>query len=221
MCGRFGLIAQRQTLADYLGAQVPAVYTARYNIAPTTPVMAKTARGLDFFSWGLVPSWAKDISFGNHVFNARAETVADKPSFRNAFKRRRCLVPASGFYEWANEGGAKQPYFCHLEQELFCFAGLWELWQDGNGNEWRSCCILTTEAAEAMSRIHHRMPVVLPESLHATWLDHGDERSSAPAHCIHERRHDFLLRPVSTRVNNSRNDSPQLIEAWPADDKAT
>jgi len=211
MCGRFALIAERQTLADYLGAQVPEVYRARYNIAPTTPVMAKTAHGLDFFSWGLVPSWARDISFGNRMFNARAETVADKPSFRHAFKRRRCLVPASGFYEWATEGGAKQPYFCHLEQELMCFAGLWEHWQDSHGNEWRSCCILTTEAEGAMRSIHHRMPVVLPEALHPGWLDHRDESTHSALDCLSQRRGDFVLRRVQRLVNNSRNDSPELL----------
>ena len=212
MCGRFALVAERQTLADYLGSQLPAVYHPRYNIAPTTPVMAETAQGLDFFSWGLVPSWARDISFGQRMFNARAETVADKPSFRNAYRRRRCLVPASGFYEWTHDNGVKQPYYCHLEQPLFCFAGLWEHWQDSHGNEWRSCCILTTEARGEMARIHHRMPVILPEDCHRDWLDHHDEATAGAARCIGRGRDDFRLNAVSQQVNNSRNDSPALIE---------
>ena len=175
MCGRFVLESSAKAIADYLNTEIPEVFASRYNIAPTTPVLAKTAFGLSFFRWGLVPSWARDVSMGNRMFNARAETVSEKPSFKNAFKRRRCLIPASGFYEWHVEDGIKQPYFCHINKNLFSFAGIWELWQDAEGNELQSCSILTTEAVGVMSSIHHRMPVVIDENLHADWLDHATE----------------------------------------------
>jgi putative SOS response-associated peptidase YedK len=143
MCGRFALQANTEEIAEYLATDVPELYMPRYNIAPTTPVLALTASELTFFSWGLVPSWSKDVNIGSRMFNARAETVAQKPSFKNAYKRRRCLIPASGFYEWKSEQGGKQPYFCHLERPVFSFGGIWEHWSDSMGNELQSCSIIT------------------------------------------------------------------------------
>ncbi len=212
MCGRFSLHAEFERLVDYLGRELPDVYARRYNIAPTTPVLALTGSDLTFFSWGLVPGWAKDVNIGNKMFNARSETVAEKPSFRNAFKRRRCLIPASGFYEWRAEAGGKQPYFCHLDQPIFCFAGIWEHWSDAMGNELQSCAILTQESRGAMHDLHHRMPVVIDESMREMWLDHRDEDTSRALSCIESATDRFRYYPVSRQVNSARNDSAALVE---------
>ena len=145
------------------------------------------------------------------MFNARAETVIEKPSFKNAFKRRRCLIPTSGFYEWHAENGMKQPYFCHINQSLFSFAGIWEQWQDAAGNQLQSCAILTTAALGEMEKIHHRMPVVIRTENHASWLDHSTESIDDAMSCIAELDNEFALYPVSTKVNLSKNDSPDLV----------
>ena len=212
MCGRFALATSAEAIAAYLDCDAPPQFASRYNIAPTTPVLARTDVGLTFFRWGLVSAWAKDVSMGNRMFNARAETVAEKPSFRSAFKRRRCLVPATGFYEWQKKAEYKQPFFCHLKQALFCFAGIWEYWQDGAGNELQSCAILTTQAIGEMATIHDRMPVVIRHQNHALWLDHRDESSTGAMACIAEMDADFEIYPVSQQVNNSRNEGAGLIE---------
>ena len=161
MCGRFYLNSGIGEIVEHFNAPPPDIFAARYNIAPTTPVLARTARELTFFRWGLIPSWAKDLSIGNRMFNARSETIAEKPSFRQAYRRRRCLIPANGFYEWRTENGFKQPYCCHIDHSLFSMAGIWEQWQDGEGNHIQSCAVITTEARDAMREIHTRMPVPL------------------------------------------------------------
>jgi len=213
MCGRFALQASAVEMHDFLGEAMPELYTPRYNIAPTAPVLAKTDQAVTFFSWGLVPSWSKDVNIGSRMFNARAETVAEKPSFRNAFRRRRCLVPASGFYEWQAQDGGKQPYFFHLAQRpLFCFAGIWEHWSDAMGNELQSCSILTREARGSMQAVHHRMPVVLDPGQYATWLDHQDEDTDRAQQCIAHSVEDFDYYAVSRRVNSARNEGPELVE---------
>lgn len=211
MCGRFALAASAEAIAEYLQVDAPEVYAARYNIAPTTPVLAKTDKELTFFSWGLVPSWAKEVSMGHRMFNARAETVAQKPSFRSAFKRRRCLVPATGFYEWKMEAGGKQPYYCHLNNRLFSFAGIWEHWQDNMGNELQTCAILTTASIGEMTRIHDRMPVVLRDEDRQVWLDHSDEKTDRAMDCIAQLDPGFEVYAVSKKVNSTRNDSAELI----------
>ena len=212
MCGRFALESSSEAIEEYLGSEAPGGFISRYNIAPTTPVLAKTESRLTFFRWGLVPSWAKEISIGHRMFNARAETVMQKPSFKNAFKRRRCLVPASGFYEWHAELGHKQPYFCHINHQLFCFAGIWERWQDASGNELQTCAILTTAAVGDLSRIHERMPVVIRDEDHADWLNHEDEITSGALDCMSRLNAEFEIYPVSTLVNAARNDSSELIK---------
>ncbi len=213
MCGRFALASSAQAIAEYLETDIPEVFVSRYNIAPTTPVLAKTATGLTFFRWGLVPAWAKELSIGNRMFNARAETVSEKPSFRHAFKRRRCLIPATGFYEWHTENSFKRPYFCHINQSLFCFAGIWEQWQDGAGNELQSCAILTTAAVGSMEKIHHRMPVVISRENHNSWLNHQSESTSQAMDCLAELMDQFDYYPVSSKVNSTGNDSAELIQA--------
>ena len=211
MCGRFALTASPEAIAEYLDSAPPEPYAPRYNIAPTQPVLARTRQALTHLRWGLVPAWAKDPAIGARMINARAETVAEKPSFRNAFRRRRCLIPATGFYEWKRVGDRKQPYFCLLDQPLFCFAGIWELWQDGDGNELRSCALLTAPAEGAMSAIHDRMPVVLNDALRGLWMDHHDENIARAQACIADRVRDFRYYPVSARVNSPTREGPELI----------
>ena len=211
MCGRFALSASSEAIAEYLNSAPPEPYAPRYNIAPTQPVLARTRQALTHLHWGLVPAWAKDPAIGNRMFNARSETVAEKPSFRNAFRRRRCLIPATGFYEWKKEGGRRQPWYCHLGGRLFCFAGIWELWQDADGNELRSCALLTAPAEGPMADIHDRMPVVIDDTLRGLWMDHHDENAARAAACIGDRVRDFDLYPVSSRVNYAGNEGPELI----------
>ena len=218
MCGRFALLASGPAIAEQFGVTIAHDIVPRFNIAPTQPVAAvrldrQGQRELTYFQWGLIPSWAKDPSMGSRLINARAETAAEKPSFRAAFKRRRCLLPASGFYEWQKLNGGKQPtYIRPVGDALFGLAGLWEMWQDAEGSVLESCTILTTSPNELMEPIHNRMPVIIEPADYSMWLDPGDD----PAHALH------LLRPypaqemeayaVSTAVNNPRNESPLNIQ---------
>ncbi len=223
MCGRFALISDTEQLVAQFGiapdsvAQMPPA-VPRYNIAPTQPVTAvrlddQGQRELTFFRWGLIPSWSKDPSIGSRMINARAETVAEKPSFRTAFKRRRCIIPADGFYEWQKRDNGKQPMYIHATDERpFALAGLWEMWSDPDGSMLQTCTILTTQPNEMMAQIHNRMPVILEPEDYDMWLDPGDN----PEQALH------LLRPypaakmdaypVSTTVNSPRNDTPECIE---------
>ncbi len=176
MCGRFAIMYDPEELKDQLGlAEVPDELTPNANISPgegIPVVIDAVKRSVEFFKWGLVPGWAKDVSIGNKLINARAETLSEKPSFRNAFSRRRCLIPASGFYEWRQEGQHKQPYLFQLaDQHAFTFAGLWEHWQDNQGNELYSCTIITTTPNALLAQYHERMPVILDESTRWQWLE--------------------------------------------------
>jgi putative SOS response-associated peptidase YedK len=212
MCGRFALQANTKEIAEYLATDVPELYMPRFNIAPTTPVLALTDSELTFFSWGLVPSWSKDANIGSKMFNARAETITQKPSFKNAYKRRRCLIPASGFYEWKAEQNGKQPYFCHLERPIFSFGAIWEHWSDSMGNELQSCSIITQESQGVMRELHARMPLVIPEKLRDLWLDHSDESTDRADYCLKHSDSDFSMYAVSKKVNSARNDSSDLIQ---------
>lgn len=223
MCGRFIITdpdeALRQ-LFDYDGP--PSGFEANYNVAPTVllPVVrqgAESPRLLSKMRWGLIPSWAKDEAIASKLINARAETVAEKPSFRSAFRRRRCLVPASGFYEWkAPEKGAKgpkQPYMIGFEDKRpFGFAGLWERWEKGE-KPVSTFTIVTTEAAPAIADIHHRMPVILPPEDFDAWLDVEDTSPEDAQALLQPWQGDDLTAwPVSTRVNNVRNNDAGLME---------
>ncbi len=219
MCGRFTLTISGDLLADFLGlGEVPAV-SPRYNIAPTQPVLAvrllpEEARPTaGTLRWGLIPSWAKDERIAHQLLNARAETAADKPAFRAALRRRRCLVPADGFYEWLRQGKTKQPFCFRLHDDRpFAFAGLWESWQ-GPAGPLETCTILTTEANDLVRPVHDRMPVILPAGAHAEWLDprRQDPGLLGP-----------LLRPypaeqmrsfaVGARVNNPRHEGARCLE---------
>jgi putative SOS response-associated peptidase YedK len=218
MCGRYSLHTHPEVIALYFKLGLLPDLTPRYNITPGTNVLIvrqdpEKGRTADLYRWGLIPGWAKDPAIGNKLANARAETVAEKPSFRSAFKRGRCLIPASGFYEWKKVAGRKRPYYVRpVGADLFAFAGLTERWNGPDGPV-HSCAIITTDANELMRDIHDRMPVILAPEDHAAWLDPANP---APA------KLQALLKPcpprmmaahpVSPRVNTPKNDEPALIE---------
>lgn len=218
MCGRFALTASPEAIQQAFDlTAVPEVMAPRYNIAPTQPVAVITNEAphtLNLFRWGLVPSWSKDLAIGNKMINARGESVAEKPAFRAAFKRRRCLIPTDGFFEWRADGSKKTPLFIHMkDRELFALAGLWEVWHGPDGEELRTCTIITTEPNDFMQSIHNRMPVILRREDYATWLAAGEQ----PADMLQS-----LIKPfeaermtayeVSTAVNRPGNDTPLVIE---------
>ena len=211
MCGRFFLDTNVKDIMEHYNAPPPDIFSPRYNIAPTTPVLARTDKGITFFRWGLIPAWAKDLSMGNRMFNARAETVAEKPSFRNAYRRRRCLIAASGYYEWRLENGRKQPYCCHIDHGLFSMAGIWEHWQDAEGNEIQSCAIITTEAKNEIAEIHQRMPVHIARDDYPKWLDCGSEQTAVADQLLINTSPNYQYYAVSTAVNNARNEGRDLI----------
>ena len=202
MCGRYALHSSPEVVALAFGlADVPA-FAPRYNIAPAAQVLVVRQGGAAFVKWGLVPRWAKDPSIGAKMNNARAETVAEKPSFREAYRRRRCLIPANGFYEWKLEAGRKQPYYIHPSSgALFAFAGIWEPWQ-----ELQTCAVITTQANATMATVHERMPVIVPPAEYSAWLAGGD----IPLRACPDAAID--LHRVSRAVNNARNEDPRLIE---------
>ncbi|HKI36710.1 MAG TPA: SOS response-associated peptidase [Gemmataceae bacterium] len=219
MCGRFTLFASGDELARLFGfetAGVPAL-EPRYNVAPTQPVAAVRLddgrRALVLLRWGLIPSWAKDPGIGNSLINARSETAAEKPSFRSAFRQRRCLVPASGFYEWQATGGKhKQPYhFRRRDGKPFAFAGLWERWHDGDGQPVETCAILTTEANAVVRPVHDRMPVILPPGDFAAWLDPRTPGAEVGALLRPYPAEEMTGVPVGRYVSNPRNEGPQCL----------
>ena len=182
MCGRFVLLTDLSGIVTSFDVgDVACEYRRGNNIYPGRQVAAvirDQVNRLVEFRWGLIPSWAKDPSIGNRLINARAETVADKPSFRHAFRKRRCLIVADGFYEWQKtEGTVKQPWFIHLRSGAPCgFAGLYETWTSPEGSPVHSCTIITTKANEALAAIHDRMPVIVPKAAQAVWLDPENQR---------------------------------------------
>ncbi len=193
---------------------------ARYNIAPTQAVLAvrsDDSGGREAFMarWGLIPGWAKDPSIGAKTINARAETIAEKPAYKAAFRRRRCLVPVDAFYEWVNadrSDGKKQPHCIYFEdRDPFAFAGVWERWQGGDGSDVETLSIVTTEASAAIAPLHHRMPVILDPSNFRTWLT-GDPEAAGALMTPYEGARVIAFHPVSTRVNNVRNDDSGLWE---------
>jgi putative SOS response-associated peptidase YedK len=198
-------------------------WTPRYNIAPTQTVAAVRSaesgdgRELSLVKWGLIPSWAKDAKIGNSLINARADTVATKPSFRSAFKKRRCLIPADGFYEWKAIPGqkVKQPYLIGIrDAPAFAFAGLWERWSAPDGQKVDSCSIITTDANELMAQVHNRMPVILDSADYDRWLDRNRQDPQDVADLLKPFPAERMqLTPVSTLVNSPRNDTAKCVEA--------
>ncbi len=218
MCGRFTITMRPEELQrEFPWIIIPAQMQPRYNIAPTQPVAVITNENpqqVDFYRWGLIPSWAKDISIGARLINARAETLPEKPSFRHAFARRRCLILADGFYEWAVNQKAKQPYYIRLKSaKPFAFAGLWENWQDDQGNELRSCTIITTHANELVSRIHERMPVILAPENYSLWLAKEEKLPSELSQLlVPYPAQEMIMHPISAYVNNPRHDDAECIK---------
>ncbi len=215
MCGRFAFYSPAEAAARLFGVEDAQPVEARWNIAPTQYVASvregDDGRELVMLRWGLVPFWAKEPSIGNRMINARAETVAEKPAFRAAYRKRRCLVLADGFYEWHREGDAKTPYFISAaDGEPFAFAGLWESWTDKeSGDALQTATILTTEADAFMGRLHHRMPVLLREAGADRWL--GPDQAEPLAAATDAPR--LQAWPVAKTVNNARNEGAELIEA--------
>ncbi|MBL1264026.1 SOS response-associated peptidase [Methylomicrobium sp. RS1] len=223
MCGRFALFSQPEILEQHFECKaLPGMETApRWNIAPSQTIAVvrqeNGTRRLAPVRWGLIPGWAKDGKIGYNLINARAETVAHKPAFRNAFRHRRCLIPADGFYEWQVIPGAKakQPWFIALRSRLpMALAGLWETWQSREGTKIESCTIIVTEANDLMRPIHDRMPVILPSGDWSAWLETADHDAKFLQNFLKPYLNDEMTAwKVNTSVNSPRNDTPECIEA--------
>jgi putative SOS response-associated peptidase YedK len=218
MCGRYRLSRRKEIIEEHFDSvSGEEDWSPRYNIAPTQPVPVirqhpkDPIRVLSLMRWGLIPSWAKDASIAASMMNARSETAATKPAFRDALKSRRCLLPADGFYEWTRTGKTKQPYCFELnEGELFAFAGLWDGWKDPNGNWIRTCSILTTKPNAVTSAVHNRMPVILDPNNYDLWLDPGMQNVAAVSELLKPLdAGPMRCYPVSTRINHVANDDAE------------
>jgi len=215
MCGRYALHSNPDVIALQFGLDSPPRTEASYNIPPSSMVLVvknspegKPVAGK--YRWGLIPGWAKDAAIGNRLANARGETIADKPAFRNAFRKWRCLVPASGFYEWKTTAGRKHPWYLHpKDAALFGLAGITELWNGPDGPV-RTMALITTGANELMRPIHDRMPVIIEPGDYAAWLDAKNENPKALLRPYADSRMEAY--PVSPRVNTPANDDASLVE---------
>ena len=217
MCGRYRLSRRKQLVEEYFDASGEEDWSPRYNLAPTQPIPVirqhpkEPGRVLSLVRWGLIPSWAKDMSGSAGMINARSETAAMKPAFRDPMKFRRCLVPADGFYEWGRTGTTKRPFCFEVnERELFAFAGLWDRWRDPTGQWTKSCSILTTTPNAVTSLVHDRMPVIIEPDSYDLWLDRGMHNAAAISELL--KPYDALMMrcyPVSTRVNHVANDDEE------------
>ena len=221
MCGRYSLTADLGELAGrYEFAGDWDAFERRYNIAPTQEVLTVVGgqtRRAGYMRWGLIPHWAKNVSIGSRMINARAETVAEKPAFRDALRRRRCLVLADGFYEWQRTGGTRRPMRVVMRSgEPFAFAGLWSVWRDPDGNRVPSCTIITTEANDLLRPIHDRMPVILPRDLENLWLDTSVEDFNPLGSILTPHPNDAMdAYEVSSLVNSAANDGPEVVVRIP------
>ena len=217
MCGRYTLSKDHQELEGRFDFKSPGFqWVPRYNIAPTQPVMAVMGdgeRSAELLRWGLIPFWAKDAGIGSKMINARAETVAEKPSFRRSLRQRRCLVPADGFYEWQRNGKMRLPMHITLKSgDAFAFAGLWESWTSPSSEVTRSCAIVTTSANSVLAPIHARMPVILAGDAEDVWLDPtADDPADLLGLLVPYPSELMEPHPVSTLVNTPDNDSPECI----------
>jgi putative SOS response-associated peptidase YedK len=214
MCGRYSFVVEDALIKQRFGVSVrSAIYKARYNCVPTQDlavIATDNPAELQFFRWGLIPSWAKDPAIGNRMINARAETLHEKPSFRNILRNRRCLVPATGFFEWKKDT-EKTPYHIFVRDEAaFCFAGLWDKWLSPDGEIVRSFTIITTEPNELMAPIHNRMPVILSRQNERIWLETDDEQALRGL-LLPFPSEKMDAWPVSKLVNNPRNDVPEIL----------
>jgi putative SOS response-associated peptidase YedK len=217
MCGRFTRGESIDVIAEEFGiGEILTDLQPSFNIAPTQNIVAVVNDGekkLVTMRWGLVPSWAKDLSIGSKMINARAETLTEKASFKNLIRKRRCLIVADGFYEWKAQGGEKTPYYIQLKTpKLFAFAGLYDRWLSPEVGELTTCTIITTEANEFMQRLHHRMPVILTDAEREAWLDTSLEDKADILEVL--KPYDsqaFKAHAVSKQVNSPTNNSPKLI----------
>lgn len=225
MCGRYTLtnvknfVTLHPWIADLSDPDAPA-HRPRYNIAPTQPIAAVLNRPdprgkypLRFLYWGLVPAWAKDQKIGGRMVNLRAETLTTRPAFRRLLSRRRCLVPADGFYEWQKIGDRKRPLWIHLaDLRPLALAGVWDDWGDDAGNELTSCALITCAPNDLMKPIHNRMPAIVPPEGYLDWLDPAEKRAEEVAQWLRPYAGgDLEALPVSTRVNNARQDGAECI----------
>jgi len=224
MCGRY-TVRSIQPVAELFGISLPPEFQPRYNVAPTQDVLVvrsaskeetNAARRGDLLRWGLVPSWADDPSMGNRMINARAETAATRPAFRDAMKRRRCLVPADGFYEWQKQEGSarKQPHLIRMADDRpFGFAGLWDTWRRGD-EMLETFTILTTSPNELVAPIHDRMPVIVASQDFDRWLDPKVDAAGVADLLKPCPAEQMRAGPVGLGVNNPKNDDPSCVEAW-------
>ena len=217
MCGRFSIAKERDEIEDRFEIHIdPAMFTKNYNAAPSQilPIITNEEQEqASFHKWGLIPHWAKDETIGNKLINARGETIAEKPSFRDAAEKRRCLVITDGFYEWQRSGGEKQPYRITLADEsLFTFAGLWESWKAEDGREVRTFTIITTEPNELMKPIHNRMPVMLTPDNERVWI--SDESLEDVIHLLQPYdEKEMNAYPVTKKVNSPKNNDRSVMES--------
>jgi putative SOS response-associated peptidase YedK len=216
MCGRFNLTATPESIAEHFQLESLSRYQPGYNITPAQNILSiveldDQSRKAVYLFWGLVPSWANDTKNSSHLINARAETVREKPSFRSAFKQRRCLIPSSGFFEWQKLTSGKQAFHIHRkDNQLFSFAGLWEHWQHEQTILY-SCTIITTEATELMQPIHERMPVIISSEHYHQWLDKSTDENQA-FKLLDNQAYEFMAAtPISDWVNNPQHDDERCL----------
>jgi putative SOS response-associated peptidase YedK len=218
MCGRYLIITTPEAIRLFFQYPEQPNFPARYNVAPTQPIpivrLAEGKRQFALVRWGLIPAWVKDPRGFSLLVNGRGESVNEKPAFRNAMKRRRCLIPADGFYEWNDHGGRKRPYVVRPRAGgPIAFAGLWESWMGPNGEEIETACIITTEANSDVAHIHHRMPVIIPQEAFDLWLDPNVDLLTATALIAPAPIGLLEAYEISTAVNRVANDSPALLDA--------
>ena len=220
MCGRFTLTHEELLLEQQFEAELMIHLLARYNIAPMQPITTVRydidthKRKIDFARWGLIPSWAKDPTMGSKMINARAESLREKPSFKGIFRHKRCLIPASGFYEWESVGKKKVPHYIRmLDQSLFAFAGLWDTWHDPGGGQIDTVTIITTEANDMLRRLHARMPIIVPQHHYDRWLDPANQTAKGLDDLLAPYPADEMQHyAVSTAVNSVKTEGAQLIK---------
>lgn len=197
--------------------EVPGDYVPRYNAAPTQPlpiiIEEKGVRRMVMMRWGLIPSWARDASMGAQLINARFETLAEKPSFKDALTTRRCLIPSDGFFEWVSEGKRKRPFRITTEpNRIFAIAGLWDRWIDPDHKEILSFTIITVPAGAQIKHIHDRMPLILPEEIEDKWLDPSIDWEEMSLRLRNKAEENFIITPVNSRVNSAQPDEPSLLD---------
>jgi putative SOS response-associated peptidase YedK len=216
MCGRFTIFSEKKEIEERFQLKIEIPISKRYNIAPSQQILAITQedeeRKANLFRWGLIPFWSKDPSIGNKLINARAETLDEKPSFKHLIKRKRCLIVSDGFYEWKKEEGKKQPYFIQMKsRKAFALAGLWDAWRDKDDCVY-TCTIITTVPNDLMKPLHSRMPVILDEEQEKIWLDSNITDSTYLKTLLTPYSNQSMNAfPVSTMVNNPKNDSIENI----------